>query len=172
MEKEIKKLVTEFCDSRANEQFENNDKQCGTAAQLQEGDKFTIVGGTYVENVRTYESAEAADKARVSKIRQKPQEDGSVKVDNSYYAIVVDNAPVATISLRTLTSWAQLENCPEDAYKIPAGRASAIFAKVAPLKGKTFAVTHIEEWGEGETHNEREQQFAGRAIAIKEVVEG
>ena len=166
MEKEIEKIVTEFCDDNANEQMEQNDKNCGTAASLKEHDVITIKGGTYVTNIRTYEDEDAATADGVTKNRMKVQEDGTVKVDNSYYAILTDG-PVSTVSLRSLTSWAQLESCPDDALKIPAGRASGIFGRVAPLKGRSAEVVAVEEWDKGKKHNGREQRFAGRALAFR-----
>lgn len=182
MEKsKIKETFNGFLDTEAMKQLENNDKQSGTSAQLAEKMVFTIKGGTFIQNIRTYESVEAALAADVNlngrNIHYEDVIDGEdvvgrkVVQDNSYYALIVDG-DVQTISLRTLTSWAQMENCPDGCLRIPAGKSSSVFEKAKALNGKKISVVAIEEWGKNEEHQGRIQQYAGRAVAFKEVKEG
>ena len=182
MEKnKIKETFDGFLDETAMKQLESNDKQSGTSAKLAENMVFTVKGGTFVPNVREYESVDAAKAAKVNlsgrNISYKDVIDGDEVVgrkviqDNSYYALVVDG-DVQTISLRTLTSWAQMEDCPDGCLRIPAGKSSTVFERAKALQGKKIAVMEIEEWEEGDTHQGRKQDYAGRAVAFKEVKEG
>lgn len=182
MEKtKIKEVFNGFLDESAMKQLETNDKQSGTSAKLAKDMVFTVKGGTFIPNVREYESVEAAQTAKVDlngrNISFKDVKEGEDVVarkviqDNSYYALIVDG-DVQTISLRTLTSWAQMDDCPDGCLRIPAGKSSTVFERAKALLGKKIAVAEIEEWEEGEEHQGRTQRYAGRAVAFKEVKEG
>ena len=168
MEKELKEKLEKFCSKSTLQHLEENDKRVGTSAALALGDVVTITGTDYIDNKRTYESAEAAAADGVMANRIQPDENGKVTIDNSYYAVTTDGV-VSSVSLRSLTSWAQLENCPEGALRIPAGKASDVYRRLAEFNGKKLKVVAREEWEENEEHNGRKQRFSGSALAFQVV---
>ena len=168
MEKELKAKLSSFCPNAVLNQLEQNDKRVGTSAALAEGDVLTITGADYIDNKRIYESADAALADNVAPNRIKPEDDGKVIIDNSYYAVTTDG-PVSSISLRSLTSWAQLEDCPEGALRIPAAKASDVYRRIAEYNGKKLKVVKREDWEANEEHNGRTQRFSGSALAFQVV---
>lgn len=168
MEKNISDNIKDFVSKAAMAQLNTNDKTIGTSVALEAGMRLKLLSADYIPNIRTYESAQAATDDGVASTRQQPQADGTVKVDNSYYAIVCDG-DVRHLSLRALTSWAQLEDVPEGIMKIASGKASSILNDVKPYIGKTVEVVAREEWEADDEHKGRRQRFAGSAIALKVV---
>lgn len=168
MEKNVLESLKTFMSKDALAALETHDKTVGTTVSLENGMRLKLVGADYINNIRKYESADAAESDGVQRSRMNLEPDGSVSVDNSYFAAICEG-DVRTVSLRTLTSWGQLENCPEGALKIAAGKASAILADLSSYMGKNIEVVAREEWKKGDEHKGREQRFDGNAVAFKVV---